>query len=493
MSGMLALIYACAVGPKYTRPEAVAPPAYKEGSAPGQEGAPQWKEAQPGDATPRGNWWSVYNDPTLDGLEEKIEVSNQRLSSAAASFRQARAQFALSRAGYAPTVSAGASTVRSRTSAERGATGTATGVTFNDTVLSLDLSYEVDLWGRVRSTVAQSGAAAQASAADLEGVRLSLQAELAVDLFTARALDSEREILDRAVAGYAKALELTTNRYDAGIAAKSDVALAETQLQSTRAQAIDLDVQRAQVEHAIATLVGQPASQFSLERQAILGEPPPVPAGVPSDLLERRPDIAGAERRVAAANAGIGVARSAYFPSLSLTGSGGYESSRTATLLTFPARFWSIGAALVETLFDGGRRRSASQQAVAVYDQSVADYRESVLQAIQEVEDNLAALRILDEEATVQDAAVQAAGRSLDLSINRYKGGIATYLEVVTVQAATLADERAAVDILERRMIASVLLIKALGGGWDAAHLPALQDLRGSTPPDAAVSASGGR
>jgi len=341
--------------------------------------------------------------------------------------------------------------------------------------------------------VEESVANAQASAADLEAMRLSVQSALAADYFTLRALDAEKQLLDSTVTAYEKALELTTNRYKGGVASGADVALAETQLESTRAQEVDIGVQRAELEHAMALLIGDPASTFSFLPSPISGPPPQIPVGLPSELLERRPDIAAAERSVASANAGIGVAKAAYFPVLSLVAGVGFESTHISNWFSWPSHLWSVGPSLVQTVFDGGRRRAVSDQVQAVYDATVASYRESVLTAFKEVEDNLAALRILSEEARVQDAAVKAAERSRDISINRYKGGVATYLEVIIAQSATLTNQRVSVDILGRRMVASVLLIKALGGGWDASNLPDAQDLRSSVSDHGAKAVEIGR
>jgi NodT family efflux transporter outer membrane factor (OMF) lipoprotein len=311
-------------------------------------------------------------------------------------------------------------------------------------------------------------------------VRLSAHAELAVDYLALQALDAEKELLNSTVTDYQKALELTTNRYNAGVASKADVAQAETQLETARAQAIDTEVERAQLEHAIALLIGQPASTFSVPRMPLTVAPPAIPVGLPSQLLERRPDIASSERRVAAANAQIGIARTAYFPVLSLTASAGFEATRLADWFSWPSHFWSIGPELIQTLLDGGRRHALSDQAQAAYDATVAAYRESALTAFQEVEDNLAALRLLAEEARVQEAAVRAAQQSLDIALNQYKGGVANYLQVISAQNAALMNQRSALDVLQRRMTSSVMLVKALGGGWDSSNLPSNQDLLSS-------------
>jgi NodT family efflux transporter outer membrane factor (OMF) lipoprotein len=477
----------CAVGPQYKKPAIETSAQYKEGPVTAEAEAKTWKTATPQDEAGRGKWWELFGDSQLNALEEKVIVSNQTLKGAEAQYREARAQVRVDRAGYYPTITTSPSVTRSRASENRsfnlstgsGSSGSVTGVgTTTNYSLPIDLSYEVDVWGRIRRTVEASSANAQASAADVETARLSLQAELAFDYFTLRALDAQKALLDSTVVTFEKALQLTRNRHDAGIASGADVAQAETQLETTRAQDIDVGIQRAQLEHAIALLIGQSASTFSISSIAIEGPPPDIPEGLPSQLLERRPDIAAAERRVAAANAQIGVAQAAFFPSLLLSASGGFESSSFSNWLSWPSRFWSLGPALLQTLFDGGRRRAISDQAWAAYDGTVANYRESVLTGFQEVEDNLAALRILAEEAEVQNAAVQAAERSLEISNDRYQGGIVAYLEVLTAQSALLANQRTAVDLLQRRMTASVLLIKALGGGWNAQNLAEKQSAK---------------
>jgi NodT family efflux transporter outer membrane factor (OMF) lipoprotein len=454
----------CTVGPKYNRPAAAVPASYKE--------AQNWQPAQPSDTALRGKWWEVYGDLVLNPLEEQIDVSNQTLKAAQAQFQQARAAIRFARADYYPTLTVNPSASRIRESGNQPFAGPfSSGVTANEFVIPFDVTYEPDVWGRVRRSVEAARSGAQASAADVETVRLSLQAELALDYFQVRSLDAEIQLLNSTASAYEKALELTQNRYRGGVASQVDVAQAQTQLETTRAQAIDLQVRRAQFEHAIAVLVGKPPSDFSLPVAPLSTGPPQIPPGIPSQLLERRPDVASAERRMAAANANIGVARSAYYPAITLTGTGGFESAVITTLIQGPSGLWSVGAAALETVFEGGKRRAVSQQAQAAYDQTVANYRQTALTAIQEVEDNLAALRILEEEAKTQDEAVRAARHSLELSNNRYKGGVATYLEVVITQGATLSNERTAVQIHAQRMTASVLLVKALGGGWDPATL----------------------
>jgi NodT family efflux transporter outer membrane factor (OMF) lipoprotein len=467
LSALIALA-GCAVGPRYSRPSAASAPAFKETP-------PDWKQAQPADQALRGKWWERFQDAQLNTLEEQINVSNQTLKAAQAQFMQARALVRLNRANQYPTVTAGLSATENRQSENRPIRGLTTQGNFADLALPIDVSYEADVWGRVRRTVEAARADAQASAADLESVSLSLHAELAVDYFELRSLDAEEQLLLSNARAFEEALRLTTNRYKGGVASGVDVAQAETQLETTRAQAQDVQVQRAQFEHAVAVLVGQPASTFNVSRVPLTAVPPAIPPGMPSDLLERRPDIAGAERRMSAANARIGVVRSAYFPTVNLVANGGFESDTLRNLITGPSGLFAVGASTVVTAFDVGRRRALNQQAQAVWDQTVANYRETVLGAFQDVEDNLAAMRILETEAQTQARAVAAAQHSLELSNNRYKGGVVSYLEVLTAQSTALASERVAVDIARRRMIASVQLIKALGGGWDASSLSAAQ------------------
>jgi len=453
-AGILALaLAACAVGPDYQRPEAVVSAAYKE--------AVGWKTAEPRDEASRGDWWEIFGDPQLSALIASIDFSNQNVLLAEARFRQAQAFAAQSRAALFPTLDADASITRSRSA----------GAVSDNRSVALNSSWEIDLWGRLRRALESSAANAQASAADLAAARLSAQAELASNYFQLRVLDAQKQLLDDTVTGFDKSLELTRNRYAAGVAAKVDVVQAETQLKSTLAQSIDTGVQRAQLEHAIAILIGKPPSEFSIAPVPLAVTMPRVPLGLPSELLERRPDVAAAERRAAAANAQIGVAKAAYFPSLTLSASGGFRSASAADLFTAPSRFWSIGPALVQSVFDAGLRRAQTEQAIAAYDATVAEYRQAVLAGFQEVEDNLAALRILEEEAKVQDEAVRAARESVVLTTNQYKAGIVSYINVVTVQTTQLSNERTAVGILGRRLVAAATLVKALGGGWDAAAL----------------------
>ncbi|MGA3084490.1 MAG: efflux transporter outer membrane subunit [Thermodesulfobacteriota bacterium] len=454
------LLAACTVGPDYIRPTAVEtmPPAYKE-----LEG---WKVAQPGDGNIPSRWWELYNDPILNSLEQQIVISNLTIASAEAQYRQARALVQAAKAGYFPVLSAGASATRSRTSGNLGS-GNGGSATSSDFQLPLDATWELDLWGKIRRGVEASQAGAQASASDLAAVTLSTQAELANDYFLLRVLDAQKQLLDATTTVYRKSLELTQKRYAAGVVAKSDVLLAETQLKSTEAQTIDLGVQRAQLEHAIALLIGKPPAAFSLPSTSSAPAIPLIPTTeLPSELLERRPDIASAERKMAAANAQIGIAKAAYFPTISLSATVGLEASSLASWIAWPSRFWSIGPVVAATLFDGGLRKAQSDQAWAAYDATVAVYRETVLTAFQEVEDNLAALRVLEEEARVQDQTVQAAQQVVNISTNQYQAGTVAYLNVIVAQSTALTNERTALGLLGRRLTASVLLVKALGGGW---------------------------
>ncbi len=470
LTTLLALLSACTVGPDYVRPAVEVPAVYKEVDG--------WKTAQPKDDIIRGAWWELFNDPDLNALEEQIDISNQTVVAAEAQFRQARALVQAARAKYFPTVTIGLGVTRSRQSSTiiTGLSG-ARQNTVTEYSLPIDVSWELDLWGRIRRTVESSRAGAQASAAVLETARLSVQAELAQSYFQLRALDAQKQLLNATVTAYERALTLTRNRYASGVVSRADVLQAETQLKTTQAQAIDVGLQRAQLEHAMAVLLGKPASSTSVPVAPLRTPPPSIPVGLPSELLERRPDVASAERQVAAANAQIGVAVAAYFPTVSLGVSAGFESSSLNKWLTWPSRFWAVGPAISQTVFDGGLRRAQTDAARAAYDASVASYRQTVLTAFQETEDNLAALRILDEMARVQDEAVSAAQESVRLTTNRYTAGTVSYLEVVTAQTIALTNQRTAVDILGRRMTAAVLLIKALGGGWDASDLPSADEV----------------
>ena len=463
----------CMVGPNYRKPVVSVPVAYKE-LPPGEpETGMKWKAAQPNDSIWRGKWWEIFADPELNALEEQVRVSNQLIALAEAQYRGARALVGGVRAGLFPTMSVGASGARS--SGNTKGSSSPAGVpqtTVTAYQVPVDFNWELDLFGRIRRGIEGSVANAQASAADLEGVRLSMHAELALDYFLLHGLDAEIHLMQETVAGYRTALNLTENRYRQGVVSGIDVAQAKTQFESTRAVMTDLTISRAQLEHALAVLVGKSPQQFAIAPAIVQVKPPEIPVGLPSELLERRPDISAAERRIAAANAQIGVARAGFFPSLSLFGTGGYQGSVLSDLFSLPNRIWSFGGSLLETIFTGGKRRAASRQALAAYDASVADYRETVLTAFQEVENNLAALRILAEEANYQSDAVAAAEHSLFLAKNRYLNGITTYFEVVTAQTIALSNERLAVELLTRQLTASINLIKALGGGWDGAELP---------------------
>lgn len=476
----------CVVGPKYSRPSAQTPAAYKELSPADAQSASEWKIAQPKDAAIRGNWWEVFQDPQLNGLEEKANSSNQNIASAAASFLAARALVRQARSQYFPTVITNPSIMNTRPSPAQfsgiqtsGSSGSGISVkSFTDYSLPFDASWEPDFWGRIRNTVRANLYAAQASAADLQNVRLSEQAELAVDYYQLRAQDALTQVLDSTVAAYQETLDLTQSQYRAGLTSDEAVAEAEAQLKAAQAQDTSLGILRAQYEHAIAVLTGQPPSTFSLPPETLQRAVPLTPAGVPSELLERRPDIAAAERTVAQANAQIGIAKAAYYPNITLSASGGFGTSMIANWFTWPSRFWSVGPSLAETIFDAGLRRATVQQFQANYDQTVANYRETVLTAFQQVEDNLASLRILSQAIEQQDDAVNAAARSLREATVRYRAGVDPYLNVIVAQTTLLNDQQIAVNFREQQMVASVQLIKALGGGWDASQIPSSKEIR---------------
>jgi len=460
----------CKAGPDYVRPEVEAPAAYRETPV-------HWKVARPSDDLHRGKWWEAFGDPELNGLVEQVEFSNQDVRLAEARFRQAQAAITGARSALFPTVEANASIIRSR-SPSGALGGTTAGRIVTNRSASLEASWEPDLWGRVRRGVEASEAGAQASAADIVSARLSAQAQLATSYFLIRVLDVQKNLLEDTAAAFEKTLQLTKNRYAAGVAGRVDVVQAETQLRSTQAQALDLGVQRAQLEHAIALLMGRAPANFTVPPASLRITVPDIPLGLPSELLERRSDIAAAERRVAAANAQIGVAQSAFFPSLLLSATLGSRASDPSVWFTTASRFWSIGPAIAQTIFDAGLRRSQSDQAIAAYDATVAEYRQTVLVGFREVEDQLAALRILEEEAKVQDEAVRAARESVTLTNNQYRAGTVSFLNVAVVQAAQLNNERTAVGLLGQRLAAGVALIRALGGGWDASSLPSAEQVR---------------
>lgn len=472
-----AILTACSIGPKYSRPTVPFAPAYQELGAPNVEG--NWKPAQPREEADRGKWWERFNDPQLNRLEEQLNISNQNIVAAAASVQAARAMIQEARAQYFPTLTANPGITNSRLSTAFGQT---IGNIFTTFSLPLEASWEPDLWGRVRNAVKANAFAAQASVADLENVRLSAQAELATDYYQLSAQDAMKRLLDSTVSAYRETLELTRDLYDAGVGNDEAVAQAESELKATQAQDTNLGVLRAQYQHAIAMLTGQPASSFSISGEAPETAPPAIPAGIPSQLLERRPDIAAAERAVAQANAQIGIAKAAFFPAITLSASAGFQSLSVAKWLAWPSRIWSVGPSLAETIFDAGLRRATVQQFQASYDQTVANYRQTVLTAFQQVEDNLAALRILTEVIEQQDSAIESARRTLQEANVRYQAGIDPYLNVITAQTALLEGQQAAVNFRMQRLVASVQLIKALGGGWDSSRIPSEKDLGMKAP-----------
>ena len=468
------ILSGCMVGPKYVKPTTPIAPAFKEAPPNSFKESDEWKQAQPSDQTLRGKWWEVFNDAQLNKLEEELTASNQNLKIAEARLRQARSMIRFNRASEFPTITTSPSILNERESANQPYFPAA--LANNGTgnfILPFDLSYEVDLWGRVRRTVSASREETQATAADLQTANLSLHAELALDYFELRSADAQKQLLDDTVAAYTNALQLTQNRFEGGAAPKSDVAQAQTQLDGIRVQDTDITVARAQFEHAIATLIGRPPAEFTLlPAPQIKLHLPVIPTGLPATLLERRPDIAADERRVAEANDQIGIARAAFFPSLVLSATGGFQGTSITNWLNWPSRLWAVGPQMSQTIFDAGRRRAVSESAVANYDGTVATYRQTTLTAFQEVEDNLAALRILEMEAQQQQRATASAEESLQLFTNRYEGGVDNYLQVITAQTVALSNERNQIDITRRRMDASVLLVKAVGGGWDVTQLP---------------------
>jgi len=467
----------CDKAPKYKTPTVATPPAYKELTPANFKETDGWKFTHPNDAAIRGDWWELFNNTELNALETQVNVSNQNIAMAEANFRIARALVKEARSEYFPTVTASPSINVSRNSSKLTQSNLSTGRVLTEYSLPFEATWEPDLWGRVKNNVAASASEAQATAADLENVRLSVEAELAFDYFQLRALDAEKQLLDSSAVEFQQALDLTNVRLQTGISSDEDVSQAETQLETTEAQATDLGIQRAQLEHAIALLTGQPASTFSLPTEALKAEPPEVPFGLPSQLLERRPDVAASERRVAEANAEIGVAKAAFYPSLTLNAAAGLESSSIASWFSWPARFFSLGPTLSQTLFDKGRRKAVTEQSLAAYDSNVAGYRQTVLTAFQEVEDNLAALRILSREKTQQEAAVKSSERTLELANDRYKSGIDSYLNVITAQTTLLTNQRTEVNLQMEQMTASVELIKVLGGGWNSSQLPTPKQL----------------
>ncbi len=475
------LLGGCRVGPTYTKPPAVGlAPEFKEAGPTAFKEADGWKTAQPSDQVLRAKWWESFDDAQLNALEEQVDTANQTLKAEDANFRAARASIGLYRANLAPTLSVGPSAGGVRQSANEpyvGSTAAGNGQGVGSFLLPFDLSYEVDLWGRIHRSVTAARETAQASDADLENARLSLHAELAADYFGLRADDAQRKLLDDTVATYREALQLTQDRYDGGAAPLSDVTQARTQLQSAEVQDSDVTIERAQYEHAIAVLTGQAPASLTLAADPVTANPPAIPAipgALPSQLLERRPDVASDERLMAAANERIGIAQAAFYPALDLSVSAGLSSSSLLNLFSLPSRFFAVGPTLSQTLYDHGRRRAGADIAVAQYDATVASYRQDTLTAFRQVEDNLAALRVLETEADQQRAATESAQQSLDLFKTRYEGGVDTYLQVVTSQTTALANQRNDIEITRRRLEASILLIKALGGGWTTAQLPNL-------------------
>lgn len=460
--GFALTLAACSVGPDYQRPPAPAPAAYKETA--------DWKPATPKAAASGQPWWSIYDDPTLNHLESQVDVSNQNLKAVEAAYRQAVAVVAENRAGFFPSIGVSPAMSRSRPAGSQFGGGRIR----NEFSLPVDATWVIDIWGQVRRTVESATATAQADAAQLAAARLSAQATLAQDYFQLRVNDAQHKLLEDTVAAYTQQLRVTRNKYDAGNVAKSDMAQAQATLENTRSQMVALGVARAQLEHAIAVLIGEPPASFALAPTPtrLTMQVPVVSAGVPSTLLERNPTVAQAERQMAAANAQIGVAVAGYFPSLTLSGSYGFSSSMLDTLLHASSVTWSFGPQIAANVFNGGLTTAQVEAAHAAYDESVANYRQTVLTAFQGVEDNLAALKVLQNQATVQDAAVGASSEAERLILNQYLAGTVDYTSVVTAEATALADRETALTVLQSRLNASVLLVENLGGGWNSAELP---------------------
>ena len=464
--GVAAIFAGCSFAPHYARPPVETHAVFKENS-----GTNIWKVAQPNDATVRSNWWTVFNDAELNSLEGQVAISNQNVAAAFANFLSARALVKEARAQLFPTLVANPSVTRSRSSLGTQTSSSSHNPNTTDYSLPLDASWQLDLWGRIRNTVKASAAEAQASAADLENTRLTAHAELAADYFQLRGQDALEQLFDDTVTAYQQSYDLEKVLFKTGIASDQDVAQAETELETAQAQDTNLGILRAQLEHAIAMLIGKPPADVSIPRAPLNANPPAIPTGIPSQLLERRPDIAAAERRVAEANAQIGVAKASYFPTITFSASGGFESMTPESLLEWPSRFWSIGAGMSETIFDAGARSATVAQYRATYDNAVAQYRQTVLTAFQQVEDNLASLRILDQEIQQQERAVKSSARYHDLAQERYKLGIDSYLNVITAQATLLANRQTLANLRTEQMTAAVQLTEALGGGWNVAQL----------------------
>ncbi len=462
---------ACMVGPRYQAPAAPAPPAFKE---PPPEG---WKEARPDDGALRGQWWKIYGEAELDALEQQVSISNQNVLRYEAQFRAAKDAVRSARSALYPTIAGGTSVTNSRSSAAA-SSGSHPSVRNSLQFPVLDFAYQADVWGSIRRTVQANAETAQATAAQLENARLAVQATLALDYFELRGTDSELDVLEHTVKSYEQYLALTRDRFAGGVATGADVAQAETQLSAARAQLTELGVNRAVYEHAIALLVGKAPAELTIQRRGLSAPPPAIPVALPSALLERRPDIAIAERQLAAQHEQIGIAHAALYPTISFSGSGGFQGSNLANIISLPDRFWSLGASLSQTLFDAGRRRAVIQQEQDLYDASVANYRQTVLTAFQQVEDALSTLRVLENESGEVRQTVAAAQRSLDISTAQYKAGVSNYLPVITAQTALLSNQRTEVTLLARRLVASVQLIEALGGGWDVSQLPSIDSLK---------------
>jgi NodT family efflux transporter outer membrane factor (OMF) lipoprotein len=488
------LLSGCTVGPKYRKPTVQTPPAYKELTPEQMKDTEGWKTAEPQDDVIHGKWWEVYRDPKLNDLEERVNISNQSIAAATASFFAASALVREARSQLFPTVTTSPSITRSlQSSSLKGFSSTTSGAAisastassnsqFMNYTLPFNASWEPDLWGRIRNTIKSNAYAAQASAADLEFTRLSVQSALAIDYFDLRVEDSLKQLFDATVKAYEESLNLTQALYETGIDSQESVSQAATILDSTRALDTGVGIARAQYEHAIALLVGQPASTFSIPQEPLDASPPAIPLGLPSQLLERRPDVAASERLVAQANAQIGIAKAAYFPTVTLSGTAGFESSTLAQWFAWPSRYFSVGPSVAETIFDGGLRRATVQQYQAMYNQTVATYRLTVLTAFQQVEDNLAALRLLSQEIQQQDTAVKSAEQTLVLATDRYRLGIDPYLNVITAQTSLLSNQQTAVTLRMQQMTASVQLIEALGGGWDSSQMPSPKELGSKTP-----------
>lgn len=467
----------CMVGPSYRRPPAPVPAAFKEKPPEG------WKEAQPSDGQLKGKWWEIYSDPRLNALEEQVSVSNQNILQAEAQYRAARASVQIARAALFPTLTAGITSSAQKggaTPAGAAGLGSTSKPIFTTYEVPFDVSWQPDLWGNIRRNVRANAETAQATEAQLENVKLTLQADLAQDYFQLHGTDGDAALLQSTVDSYQGFLKLTQARHDAGVASGADVAQAQTQLDSAREQLIDLGVARAQFEHAIAILIGKPPSELSIEQQILKGAPPQVPVALPSALLERRPDISASERQMAALNEQVGIAEAAYYPQVTLGGGIGLASSSFLNLFTWAGRFWSANGGASETIFDAGKRRGQVNVAKANFDAGMAGYRQTVLTAFQQVEDNLSTLRILEQETGATTETVAAAQTALDITVAQYKAGTANYLQVETQQTALFAEQKALVDLLTRRMVSSVLLVEALGGGWDASQLPAVNVLSAS-------------